>query len=300
MKSFIFYLIILLSVGSCRTVSREQRAMVNQFALKTENFSAFPEKIWTELAIIRESRGVYYANSFSDPETHLKELDAVFRERMNDNKIPGKVKTIFSILDRYAEGLVLLSSDVQFQNRRKLLQGIGTDLDMLTGFYNHLDGIDHLPVGAGTVLSQTFEAGSRAYLANRQFKALRKYVSQADTLVSALCDAMVEFLSSEAMGLLIQNEETGVTESFRFYLAKRSPPPVESEKEYLALRKSIETVKSLQQQTIRAVKNLKLAHRKLAGVLMQKPALKETAIAMYDFYRDVDQLNSLIRKMNKQ
>lgn len=106
MKIINYFFVLLLLTGSCLSVSKEQRSIVQQFSLKTENFSAYPEKIMTELAEIKEARGVYYANSFTDPANHLNVLDATVKERINDDRVPGKVGIIFKILDQYAKGLV--------------------------------------------------------------------------------------------------------------------------------------------------------------------------------------------------
>jgi len=106
-----YCLILLLFLGSCISVSKEQRTTVQQFAVKAGKFSTLPEKIWMELADIRELRGVYYANSFTDPVTHLSELDAIVQERISNDKIPARVRPVFKILENYANGLVQLSGD---------------------------------------------------------------------------------------------------------------------------------------------------------------------------------------------
>jgi len=295
---FYFCLMFLYLTVSCRTVSTEQRRIVNQFALKTEDFSAFPEKIWTEIAEIREIRGVYYANSFIDPVSHLNELDAIVRERLNDDKIPGRVASVFKILDHYANGLVELSSDAPFKTRSLILGNFGDDLDILIKEYNNIDKAATLPTGVGSLLAKILEEGANAFIAKRQYKALRKYVNQADTLVSAVCTEMVNYLSSEVLNQLIKNEESGIRESFRFYLAKRSPPDINSGKEYIALMGKAENANRVRLQAIRTVGNLKIAHRKMAEAMIRRQTLKETADDLNRFSQDVKTLNSMIKKLD--
>ena len=295
---FFFCLMLLLLIVSCRTVSTEQRRIVNQFALKAENFTALPEKMWTEISEIREARGVYYANSFIDPVNHLNELDAIVKERLNDDKIPAKVGSVFKILDHYADGLVELSSDIPLKTSSLLLGNFGDDLDVLIKEYNNFDKAHNLPTGVGSLITKALDEGSKAYVADRQYKALRKYVNQADTLVSALCTEMVNYLSSEVLNQLIQNEETGIRESFRFYLAKRSPPDITSGKEYITLMKRAENVNSVRLQAIRAAGNLKIAHRKIAEALRRRKTIKETIDDLNRFCQDVTILNSMIKKLN--
>ncbi len=295
---FYFFPIFLFLTLSCRTVSTEQRKIVNQFALKTENFSAFPEKIWSEIAEIREARGVYYANSFIDPVSHLNELDAIVKERMNDDKVPGRVGSVFKILDHYADGLVELSSDAPFKTSSLLFGNFGGDLDVMIKEYNDFDKTRTLPTGVGSLLTKTFEEGTNAFIANRQYKALRKYVNRADTLVSVLCAEMVKYLSSVELNQLIKNEESGIRESFRFYFAKRSPPDINSGKAYVALMKRTENVNVLRLQTIHTVGNLKIAHQKIAEALSKRQTLKETVGDLNRFCQDVKTLNALIKKLN--
>lgn len=291
-------LLFLFLAASCRTVSNEQRKVVGQFALKTENFSAFPEKMWTEIAEIREARGVYYANSFTDPAIHLEELDAIVKERRSDDKIPGRVGSVFEILDHYADGLVELSSDDMLKSSSLLFGSFGDDLDVLVEAYNKIDNSQALPAGVGSLLVKTVDQGTKAYMANRQYKALRKYVNQADTLVAALCSEMVKYLSSEKLNQLIKNEESGIRESFRFYLSKRSPPDINSGYAYITLMKRVENVNSVRIQTIRAAGNLKIAHRKVAEALRNKKTLKETTVDLNRFYVDVKKLNLMIKKLD--
>jgi hypothetical protein len=143
------------------------------------------------------------------------------------------------------------------------------------------------------------DIGTRTYLGRRQLKELRKFVNQADTMVSVLCDDMVTFLSSDGLGRLIQIEESGISENFRFYFTKRSPPTIESEKEYVALMKRVEMVKLLQMQTIRATRNLKIAHKKLAEEMIEKKTIKEIAGQLNDYYKDVELLRGTVDALNK-
>ncbi|HWS00510.1 MAG TPA: hypothetical protein VN249_07825, partial [Prolixibacteraceae bacterium] len=146
-------------------------------------------------------------------------------------------------------------------------------------------------------LTRTLDEGTKAYLAGRQYKALRKYVNQADTLVSALCTEMVNYLSSGMLHQLIMNEESGIRESFRFYFSKRSPPDINSGTEYIALIKRVENADALRLQTIKAAGNLKIAHHKLAEALKRRKTLKETTDDLTRFYQDVSKLNSMIKKL---
>ncbi len=283
-------LVLILMTAGCVTVSEQQRNVVRQFAVKTENFSLFPEKIMSELADIRETRGIYYANSFTDPVLHLNELNDIVKERLNDDALQGNVGITFRILDEYAGALVQLSSATPIKEAGEHSLKFGVELETLIGTFNKSEAAGKLPSGIGTLLGQTMDVGTRYYLANRQYRELKKFVNQADTLVAVVCDEMVKFLSSKGLGQLISSEESGVSESFRFYYTKRVPT-IESEKEYVALRKRVEGVKQMQKQTIQATISLKIAHKKLASELNRKFTLNEIAVQLNSFYKDMELLN---------
>jgi hypothetical protein len=295
----IIYAIIVLAFGSCMSVSKQQRKIVQQFATKTENFSVIPEKMMKELADIREARGIYYANSFTDPALHLDELNAIVEERMKDDKIPGQVGTALKILDEYAGALVELSSDSPAKSSSENYVKFGAELESLIGIYNQTEGATRLPDGIGTAIAQAMNTGTKYYLAHRQYKDLKKFVTRADTLVAAVCTEMIVFLSSKGLGQLIQAEASGVTESFRFYFTKRMPA-IEDEKEYITLMKRVNEVKMMQNQTIQATKSLRKVHQKLAAELNRKFTYAEIALELNNFCREVESLNASVKAIGNQ
>jgi len=286
--------------ASCMSVSRQQLKVVRQFAGKTEDFSSYPEKIMQGIAETREARGVWYANSFTDPDQHLAELNSIVRERINNDRIPGRVRTIFKIMDDYGRGLEALSSDAPFKSQKVLYGRLGSDLDELIVQYNLMSNSYKLPPGAGTVLTMSMNVTTNTVLAHRQLKVLKRFINQADTLVSDLCDEMVKFLSSDGIGQLLDAEESGVQESFRFYYTKRSNPIIESDKEYIALMKSVEELKNIRNLTIRAAGNLKSAHKMMVAEINRRKSLAETVFYLNNFYKDMDELDSAFRKMKNE
>jgi hypothetical protein len=295
-----YCLILLLFLGSCLSVSKEQRTTVQQFAVSAGNFSTLPEKIWMELADIRELRGVYYANSFTDPITHLSELDDIVKERISNDKIPARVRPIFKILENYADGLVQLSSDASYNSNSKLYGIFGTEMETLVGDYNQTTEASKLPSGVGNLLAESLNLGTKAYLSNRQSKALKKYVNKADTLVSCLCSEMEKYLSSGLLIQLITIEDSGLGESFRYYFTKRMPPSIESERDYIELKKRVERLKEFRLQTLNAVKKLRTAHLALKEALNETKTLKEIAVRLSGFYTDVEKLYKMVDDINKK
>lgn len=300
MRIFYCFLVILQITSGCMSVSRQQLRDVRRFAAKTEEFSAYPEKMMIGIAEVREARGVWYAGSFADPEQHIIELNSIVRERNNNDRIPGRVKIVFKVLDDYAKGLSDLSSDIPSNSQEVLFDRLGTDLNNLIKQYNLISDGNKLPSGAGVVLTKSMNIGTGILLAHKQMKVVKGFINRSDTLVSELCDEMIKFLSAQGVSQLLDAEETGIQESFRFYFTKKTNPEIESDKEYIMLMKRVEELKNIRNLTIRVAGNLKAAHKMLKIELNRKKYLSERAACLYSFYSDVEELSIAYRKMKNE
>ncbi len=296
----LFSFMFLLFAAGCMTISRQQRSAVQQFAGKTAEFTAIPESIMSELGEIRQARGLYYASSFSDPVLHINELDNIAGEKFADDNVPGKIKMTFKVLENYALALEQLSSDKTMKTLSDDYKKIGEDLEDLVGQFNEINGTSHAPAGIGSLLSLSADKVTGTLLARKQCKKLKAFVSKADTLVSVVCSEMVRFLDSDGLKTLIRSEETGLTESFRFYFTKRPSPAIESDRDYIALKKRIESVKILRTKTIRTTQQLRIAHKKLLTELNMNHNLNELSEELIQYYKDVEEIRKSFRQVSGQ
>jgi hypothetical protein len=296
-KIFYGFMFVFLAV-SCVTVTSQQIKTVQQFAGKTGEFASSPSSIMTELAEIRAARGLYYAGSFTDPGLHINELENVIREKSLDDKVPGKVDVLFKVLEKYAAGLEELSSDKPAKTIKVAYSNIGSDLETLVVEYNKADGIIPVPAGIGNMITRSADHATNSFLARKQCRALKGIVNRADTMVSVACGEMAKFLSSDLLETLIQNEETGIAESFRFYFTQRKSTTPESDRDYISLRKRIESVKTLRTSALLTCRHLRIAHKKLAVELNNKPGTKEISDEIIQFFKDVDEMKKLFQKIN--
>ena len=321
MKKIIYILVICLLPAGCASLTKTQISCINQFARTTEHFSAYPGKIMTELADIRVKRGVYYANSLSDPKLHIAELDNIYSQKTFDYKVSQKTDVTFKIIDKYAQSLVLLSSDKSFKDIEKQMTGFGIDIDSLITLNNSLERTTKIPSGIGGAVSKLIVAGGRQYFRVRQADEIKKFVNLADTLVSVMSTNLLEYLQSKNINELIENEERGVRESYLSYLQQINietrtktisnngkdtlesvtvsnyKPPIENEMDYLELKNRIDRVKKLQLQTISATKHLRKTHKKLLLEIKEKKNLKETIKELQGLYEEINDLKKAIQKI---
>ena len=177
--AFLFTLVL----GGCASLTSTQITAVNQFSRTSKNFSAYPSRVISGLAEIRVKRGIYYANSLDSPLLHLDELSDLYIARKNDYKISSTVDITFKVIDKYAQSLLLLSSDKYVTDLESQAKNFGTDLDSLATAYNKIDGVKKVPTGIGGAVNGLIVLGGKQYIRSRQAKEIKKFVPLADSLI---------------------------------------------------------------------------------------------------------------------
>jgi hypothetical protein len=291
MKKLLFTLVLGLFT-SCASLTTTQIESVNQYATSVKKFSAYPSKIITGLAEIREKRGVCYVNSLSDPKLHIDALDSVYSNKIHAYKASKQVDITFEIIDKYAQSLALLSSDDIQTNIDKESKSFGVSLDSLVGTYNKIDKSKNLPTNVGSAVSQLIAFGGKQYVKNKQAKEIREFVLKADTLISTMTTNLLIFLKSENIDQLISAEEWGIHQNYLSFLRHVSKPSIENEYIYLDLKARIDEVKTLRTETIKATEQIRSAHKELLLCIQRKKNLKE-------ILKDVQSLSEQIKDIKK-
>ena len=313
MKKIVYILIVASLLYSC-ALSETQIKAANQFAETSKNFSQYPSKIFTVLADIREKRAIYNANfNYDNPEQFIGELDDAYDEKKRNYKFSEKTDLTFKIIDKYAQSLLLLTSDKYTTDLEKQSKVFGNDIDSLISKYNNISGVTKIPTGIGGLVGQLVMFGGKLYIQNQQGIRVKKYVPIADALIEKMTDNMTNFLTNkiylEATGdsisieTLIDNEKEGLNLSYQAYLLACKKlhllPELESEKEYLALRNDLDNLKELLSQTRKAVKGLRQAHSNLLKAIQEKKNLKDCIKELQSYYEDVKGIYETIQKIDQ-
>lgn len=306
MKNHLLPISLILLMASCASLTKTQIETVNQFAQTSKNFSAFPSKITTKLADVRALRGIYAANSIGTPELHLKELNSTYDLMVSDNQQSQKVDITFQIIDQYAQSLILLSSTQYVTDIKAQALVTGPMLDSLIALYNTFDKNSKITVGIGAAVSQLIILGGKQYIRHKQAKEIKKFVLQADPLISMMTANLLEFLEgkhyvkasgdSASLKYLIDYEAAAIQRDYLSFL-RQNKASIDNEKEYLKLKSDMDQIKSLQIQTITATKRLREAHLQLSEILKKRKKLKERFPALRELYEDVNQLKITIVKL---
>lgn len=308
---------IVLLIMSCSPLTKTQVKAVNSFAVVTKDFSAYPSKIMTELADIRMKRGIYYANSVETPKLHLEELDSIYSFHKGDYAILDKFDVTFKILDKYAQSLVLLTSDKYNSNLKEQAVRFGTDLDSLTTLYNAKDFGSKVPTSIGGAVSQLIAFGGSQYIRRRQAREVKKFVPQADKLVEVMTNNLLEFLESKNIATLIDNESRGISSNYLSYLrqsktvssaftakdtvmvSSNTKATVTDDMEYIKMRFAIDNVRDLRDETALATRALRKAHAKLLETIKERRKLKTAVSEIQELYEGVRGINKTILQIEK-
>lgn len=300
--------------AGCASLTKTQVAAVNSFAVASEDFSAYPSRILSELADIRLHRRVFFANSVDSVPRHIAFLDSIYNYRVRDSVLIAKADITYKIIDKYAQSLLLLSANKYEVNLRKQSAHFGVSLDSLTTLYNSQFHAK-LPTGIGAGVNQLIAFAGTQYIRSRQAREIKKFVLQADKLIEMMTSNLSDFLKAGIISELIDNESRNIRVDYVAFLNQAktvffnsAKEPVQysntrqtiaSDLEYLQLRASIDYVSKLRAQTLKATDELRAAHAKLLNSIKEKRKLKTTIAEVQTFYQSVKEIRATLKKIDK-
>lgn len=292
---------LIVLVSSCASLTQSQIECVKQFARTSQDFSAYPSKIIIGLADVRVKKGLYFVNALDDDSAsaaaHVEELNKIFLAHKEDIAVSKKVDITFKIIDKYAQSLLLLSSDTHGAGLETQTGILGTNLDSLITTYNAIPGVTHVPGGLGSVIGSLVMAGGKQFIRSKQAEEIKKFVTQADTLIGVMTHNLLQFLESDNIFILIDHEEKDIPRTYKSFLHHRKPT-LENERDYLDLLRDIDYIKILRAQTIEATGNLRKAHGKLFAELSEKKDIKEIIAELQVLYDDVKNVKTTISALD--
>ncbi|MEO6314344.1 MAG: hypothetical protein ABIU63_14035 [Chitinophagaceae bacterium] len=309
-----------LMLSSCASLTKSQVEAVHQFANTSKNFSAYPSEILTAMAELRVERGVYYTNSLADVyeinaadsneesdeidslrevtvTAHVKELNDVYLAKKRDYKTSEKANITFKIIDKYAQSLLLLSSDKHVTDMGAQAANFGVSLDSLISKYNAMEGTTRVTPGIGGLIGSLIMAGGKQWIRAKQATEIQRFVPAADRMIGVMSRNLLDFLQSGSIESLITNEAQQIQSNYRSFLRYRRPV-IQNEWDYLALLAHLDHIKALRDQTIAATKSLRSAHSELLTAIKQKKTLTEAVAGVQLLYEDVAEIKSTMHALH--
>lgn len=298
-KDIFIYMAFLALLSSCASLTKSQVEAVNQFAHTSKNFSAYPSKILTSIAGLREKRGLYAANLLEGtPDLLVGELESNFKQKKIDLAKTADVDITFKIIDTYAQSLLLLSSDKSATDLAAQSATFGVSLDSLITTYNAVPGVTPVKSGIGGLIGSLIMAGGTQFIRARQANEIKRFVPAADEMINVMTTNLLTFLQSGKIAGLIDNEQAQVHDLYLAWLKKlhtnNQPLSISDERDYMELITELDDIKILRTQTINATDKLRKAHHKLLEEIKEKKDLKEVIAELQALYDNVKEVKTTI------
>ncbi len=322
-RSLHYLLFALLIMSSCASLTKSQLTEVNAFGQLTKNFSSYPGKVIQTLNDVQGQQQLYQVNSQAKPDDHLESVTAVYEYIKNSAKMDSATDLAFRIVNGYGQNLVLLTSDSYGLQLDTAAQKFGTNLDSLAGQYNKLVPNHAIATGYGALVGELVAFAGNTYIKSQQAKAVRSFVTKADTLIGSMTITLEEFLAgkdghSGKLKADIEKERKHIHDNFLIFLRSDKEAMIlkkkndttytgtlaawhasgfEADRLYIQLLQNLDATEELRQQCLTAVKNLRKAHHKLFVDLQQRKNLKEIYTELQDYGAAVGQMNATIKKI---
>ena len=279
-------------LSGCAALSKSQMSTIRSFATSCDSFAKYPGAMFTEMAQIRAARGCFYAASLNDPLLRIRELNSLSTSLSADLALAKKMDISFEILNTYQRALKSLSHENRYVNTGREFRSLGRNLDSLVNKYNLLDISNPLPLGIGKAVGKIVGYGAELVVRNVQARAVREYVIEGDSLVSAVSLAIADILSSKSVVGLVENEAKGLEANYLSYLrsGKREVPggleetgatavtggrDFTGDREYLILLGRVNGLTKMRTGTISAAKFLARAHHKIAVEIIKRKKISQ-------------------------
>ena len=276
---------------SCAVLTKSQLDAVTKLSVASDTVAASPKKLFDELTTIRLERGVYYAASLTAATAREKEVNALAAALISDESLSQKAEVYVNVLNSYLRALRSLSADARWSAYGTEWRGIGRNIDSLFLRFNQTELLEtSIPVGWAKLSGQYMGYMSERYMRLRQAKAVKSFVTQGDTLLSACVEGLIDLLKKGELIDLIENESVGLKSNYAAYLHRLEqsgfPPDLPADRNYIELVKRMEVAKYTRSRCVTALQSLKRAHAKLVTALEKRQKVDF-------FFNELLELNTL-------
>jgi len=298
-------LVCMVTAASCSVLTKSQIKMVNALAVSSDTLTRSPSVIFTSLAQVREGRGVLYAATMSSPEAHFREVRSLYDYSVKESAQIRKAESYVRVLNSYCRALRSLANTNRWEQYGVEFRGIGRKADSLLIALNDTGWLeDDITEGLARLSGRYAGLLAESVMKCRQAKAIREFVTEADTLVSACVSDLTDILKSDEMTGLIAHEKTALEDDYRAFLDaacatdQRMALCLEGDRAYLTYSQMLDASSSVRTKCVSALRSFASAHSKLAQNLQKRSRTSGNELAE-DIYADIIELNTITAGMVK-
>lgn len=284
-------------LASCAALSPAQMKAVNNLSVASDSVAAAPSAFFNTLAYVRTERGLFYAATLTTPEIRQAELDALSQAAVDDQKLAERTDVCVDVLNSYLRALRSLCNQTRWTSIGTQTRSVTTRLDSAILRYNALEWSQPLPEDIVKLSGKLTAYFAENYMRNRQARAVRDFVRQADTLVTACTTQLIDLIKKEEVAQLLAAEQNGLQQNYLTYLKFQQDNPTvamtsstDSDRHYMDLTAKLTAAVQVRDKCLSGLRALARAHHKVAQEL-------ETRRPVDHLWAELIELNSLSAKL---
>ena len=177
---------LLAGTTGCASLTDTQRKSVADYAKLTQTYSQYPSQIATSYADLNYAVEQIRLATPVKPELINEGMWQNYEARNGVLKEAQRIDIGIQTIRAYAQALEALSSTTISTSFTKNAGVLGTNVDNLAKACNRQNETSAVPVGFGALAAEVLSAVGKAYINNRQAKAMRAFMAQGDVLLRTI------------------------------------------------------------------------------------------------------------------
>lgn len=288
-----YVLILSVLLQGCATLSPSKKMAVKEFSMTTKDLPVYGEKFSQGISDVRLKRSVYFANTLITPEIHINELDRIHAQENIDVKNKKLFNASFRVLGSYANLLMIISSNNYVNDYDSNVKQLSDDIQYFTSLTNNFENsskIIRISEKIGLLIG-------KYYISYNQNKELTNIINTSDTLITILSNNMIEYLESESLKTIIENENNMVKRNYLSYLQQKPTASTINDFEYIQLKRNLDNINILRSSLITGMVNLKDAHNVLVKQMNSKNSNMDNINQIKDLMKAFLEINIISKQI---
>lgn len=308
MDKFILTFISILVFAGCKVLSKQESTSVKSVA-KAINLSAgLPSDFAKQYYNLLLESNQLSASFEKDPAIKISLLKKLIKERTIAEEIVSEYLTGYSLLKKYAELLLALTDSSYFKELDKQKNAFIPVFDTLVLRYNTFNPDHKMPMNSlGALVSNLIQEIGTRRIGYLQRKFLRKLVTEADPIITRICDKYkaIDFYKNNVQLASLGNT---LDDNFKAFIKDINMDKNHADTYsyynlydpiYLSWKNKEATLSEFNENSIKTISNITSTHFKLKEMLNKKSSAKDITQNLQSLYASLNALQESYKKFHK-
>lgn len=271
MRTLVFLMLI---IPGCTSVRQGQMQNLKAFASSAKTLSLTPAELYHNISDFRQDLRLVESSTLFTADKIIPRLNQAIAMKQSFEENAADVKHACGLISTYADCLMSLVGN------EKELEGRTSDLTLrISSAVNSYNTAFNkkIPASVGDFLGMVVNKFGSMHLKDMQKKYLHQFINSGTIIINEVCDYFIEVvgqgLKKEMKSLDVQftNVMRNFYDNVEVYERKQNVNPFDYYKYYnpvyLSMKQKLIQLNILQEQTIGAMKKIKLTHDRLRSSL---------------------------------